>query len=277
MRPPRVEFMQAPRGSWSRGAAATVERTEGGIFWWAVAITLLLGLATFSWFFSIMVFTHPEKPMNYAILERFNKLERLKGFTEKDVPGGKAFDQAELYQTFHSFSSDNLAQKNSDLRRAYLTNYKDDRPVYVKGRFRIVHARPLGATDVFTKGIVARAIAINEHDKEYRNVVIEYVIPTRSASSAQFGTGDIIEIDTSSQRNKRRLHATLLNVQHQPDESLVFTVVPLVYGEHAVDAGKGTSIIAEPPARLNLKATWPITGKDAAVSGSNTVATVAGS
>ena len=227
MRPPRVEFMQAPRGSWSRGAAATVERTEGGIFWWAVAITLLLGLATFSWFFSFMVFTHPQKPMNYAILD--------------------------------------------------LTNYKDDRPVYVKGRFRIIHARPLGATDVFTKGIVARAIAINEHDKEYRNVVIEYVIPTRSASSAQFGTGDIIEIDTSSQRNKRRLHATLLNVQHQPDESLVFTVVPLVYGEHAVDAGKGTSIIAEPPARLNLKATWPITGKDAAVSGSNTVATVAGS
>ena len=269
--------MQSPRGSWSRAAAGAIQRTDGGIFWWAIAITVLLGAATFSWFFCILVFTHPEKPMHYALLSRFNKLEPIRQFTEKDAPGGKSYDQRDLYQTFYSFTDENLAQKSTDLRRAYITNYKDERPVYVKGRFRILQARPLKDGDMFTSGVVARAVALSDNDREYRNVVIEYILPTREPSDVKFGPGDIIEIDTAAQRRKRRLYATLLNVHRQGDDSMVFTVVPLVYGEHAVDADKGIVIKAEPPKRLNLGGSLPVTTEAPVAGSTGAPVTVAGS
>ena len=114
---PRVQFMHSPRGGWSR-ATSVVRRTDGGLFWWSIAITVLLGLAVFSWFFCIYVFTHPEKPFNYGLLNRFHKLEALRLFSEKDIPSGKTYAHKDMYQQFHDFSEEYLLQKNSDLHRA---------------------------------------------------------------------------------------------------------------------------------------------------------------
>jgi hypothetical protein len=243
-----------------------MQRTDGGIFWWAVGITVLLGLAAFSWFFCISVFSHPEKPMHYELLSRFDKLEKIRRFSESDAPAGKAFTRTELRETFGNFSTDSLNEKSGELRRAYLTNYRDDRPVYVRGRFRIVHARPLQASDAFTSGVVARAVALADDGSEDRSVILEYILPTRKDPKAKFGPGDIIEIDASEAGPRRKLHAALLNVQRLPDASMVFTALPLVYGEHAVSSAADTRILAEPPARLNIKAAWPVTGRDPSVS-----------
>lgn len=254
---PRIEFMHSPRGSWSR-AAGVVRRTDGGLFWWSIAITLLIGLATFSWFFCIYVFTHPEKPFNYSLLSKFQKLEPIKAFSEKDFPGGKTYSHRDMYQTFYPFTEENLAQKNSDLHRAYITNYKEERPVCIRGQFKVIHARPLTKDDVFTCGTIARAVALVEDDKEYRNVIIEYILPSRKPCKDQFLPGDILKIDTTESEGKRRRFASLLNIQRQQDDAMVFTVVPLSYGEHG-NAQAGFSIVGEPPERLNMEARWPIT------------------
>lgn len=257
--------MQAPRGAWSRSAGGTMQRTDGGIFWWAVAITILLGFAAFSWFFCISVFSHPEKPMHYELLSRFDKLEKIRRFTDADAPTGKAFTRTELRETFGNFSPDSLGDKSSELRRAYLTNYRDDRPIYVRGRFRILHARPLQATDAFTSGVVARAVALADDGSEDRSVILEYILPAKKIPKANFGPGDIIEIDTSEAGERRKVHAALLNIQRLPDSGMVFTALPLVYGEHALSATTENRILAEPPARLNLRAAWPVTGRDSPV------------
>ncbi len=253
----RVEFMNSPRGSWSR-SSAVVKRTDGGLFWWSIAITLLLGLATFSWFFCIYVCSHPEKPFNYKLLAKFKKLEPLQTFSEKNAPSGKTLAQRDIYQKFYSFTDENLTQTNSELHRAYITNYKDERPLYIRGSFKVLHARPLNGKDVFTSGTIARAVAVVEDDKEYRSVVIEYILPSKTTSPNQFRPGDVLRLDTPDQAGKRRLYASLLNVKRQQDDGLIFTVVPLAYGDH-VNAETGFNIHGEPPEMLNLEGKWPIT------------------
>lgn len=257
---PHVEFMNTPRGSLSRATQA-VKKADGGMFWWTIGICLLVGMATFSWIFSIFVFTHPEKPFSYSFLEKLHRLEEIKQFTEKNVPSGKTYNPKDLYQKFYTLSDRNLKDNNSILRRNYITNYKskDEKPFYVSGRFRVVHARPLTKNDVFTTGMVARAVAINEDDREYRNVIVEYVLPTAEAAAPdqQFSAGDIIDID--SRRKKRRLYSSVINVERLNEDSLVFTVIPLLYGEHTVDAAKNITLTATPPERLNMKASLPIT------------------
>ena len=61
---------------------------------------ILLGFAAFSWFFCISVFSHPEKPMHYELLGRFDKLEKIRRFTDADAPTGKAFTRMDLRETF---------------------------------------------------------------------------------------------------------------------------------------------------------------------------------
>jgi hypothetical protein len=255
----KVQFLQSPRGSWSR-SGAVVMRSDGGIFWWAVAITLLLGFAVFSWLFCIYVCSHPERPFSYSLLNRFEKLEPLKPFSDKDAPGGKNMTCRDVHQTFFSFTEENLKQKNAELHRAYITNYsgKELRPVYLRGQFKVLHSRPLTSSDVFTCGTIARCVALIDGDKEYRPVIVEYVIPTRTPPKDQLMPGDIISLDTGDMRNKRRRFASLLNVARHGEDGLILTTVPLAYGEHG-NASAGLSIASEPPARLNLEGAWPIT------------------
>ncbi len=257
--PLHVEFMNTPRGSLSRAANA-VKQADGGIFWWAIAIVILMALAAFSWIGSIYIFTHPEKPLNYKLLSRIDRLEEIRHFTEKDRPAGKSLNPPELYQKFYPFSEENLANHNSLLRRNYITNYKNrnEKPYYVRGRFKVVHARPLGEGDVFPRGLVARAVAVNEDGKEYRNVVVEYVLPTASKVPVNgFAPGDLLDID--SRRSKKRLWGAVLNIHRQNEDVLVFTVVPLMYGEHLIDPETNGILTALPPTQLNMSGNFPIT------------------
>ena len=257
--PLHVEFMNAPRGSLSRAASA-VKKADGGIFWWTIAIVILMALAAFSWISSIFIFTHPEKPFAYKLLTRIQRVEEIRQFSEKDMPAGKSLTPPELYQKFYPFSPENLSNHNSLLRRNYITNFKnrDEKPYYVRGRFKVIHARALTPADVFPQGLIARAVAVNEDGREYRNVVVEYVIPTESeVKGVEFATGDLLDID--SRRSKKRLHGAVINIQRLNEDVLVFTVVPLMYGDHLIDPVKNQVLTAKPPSRLNLSAPFPIT------------------
>src|SRR4051812_11614293 len=66
----------------SRGGGGNLAkgRRDEGLFWWTILITLLIGVATCCWFFSIMVFRYPEKPFNYRLLTKLEKLEPLARF-----------------------------------------------------------------------------------------------------------------------------------------------------------------------------------------------------
>ncbi len=257
--PLHVEFMNAPRGSFARAANA-VKKADGGIFWWTIAIVILVALAACSWIASIFVFTHPERPYNYKLLTRIHRLEELKQFTEKDVPKGKSLTPPELFQRFAPLTEENLVNHNYLLRRNYITNFKGqgEKPFYVRGRFKVMYARPLTEQDVVPRGLVARAVAVNEDGREYRNVIVEYVLPTEfEVAGMEFAPGDLLDID--SRRSKTRLYGAIINIQRLNEDVLVFTVVPLMYGEHLVDPAKGRILTAVPPERLNMGAPFPLT------------------
>ena len=264
-----VEFMNGGRSSYSRPVAAKPKDT--GLFWWTIIITLLLGAAIATWFFSIYIFAYPEKPFNYRFLGRLHKLADLTKFEVNSVPAGTFLGPKAAFQKFDSLTDGQLKAKSELFRRSYIVNYKDvdDKPIYLKGDFKIYQVRPLGETDVFTTGIVIRAQAIEKVDDkplEYPNTVLEFVFPTNGKAQPAFNVGDILTIDQKSvftnpgaPANDARSYASVLNIQRLPDQKLLFTVVPLLYGTYFIDREKDLRLTLEPPAKLNMDGRWPLT------------------
>ncbi|MBP7948249.1 MAG: hypothetical protein KA004_01245 [Verrucomicrobiales bacterium] len=263
--------MSAGRFSHSRTVAPKVK--DSGLFWWAVIITLLLGAAIASWFFSIYLFAYPEKPFNYRFLNRLHKLETITKFKLNDVPAGNFYSPKAAFQEFSRLTDDQLAKMSERLRRAYITNYKgaDDKPVYLRGDFKIYQVRPLTEADVFQSGLVVRAQAFEKLEKSvevFPNTLIEFVLPTSGPAQAAFNVNDVLTIDQKSifaaaddaaGAGSRRSYASVLNIQKLPGEKLLFTTVPLLYGTYEINREQGARITLEPPAKLNMDGRWPLT------------------
>jgi len=233
------EFRSYGGGSFSK------KKDSGGIFWWSILITLLMGFATFCWFFSIMVFAHPEKPFNYRVLAKFDKLDPLRKFTAFTVPQGKFLPPRDLLSEFYPFSREQLAVKNDMLKRSYIRNYKQEQPLYVKGSFQVINVRPLTAEDVITDGWVVRG-----RSTEIEDVDIEIVMPGKN-SIDPYHVGDTILLD------QKNTFAAALHVQKFDQERLCVTLMPLAYQGFGDNEGKSYQM--KPPEKLNMDAYWPLT------------------
>ncbi len=228
------------------GGSFSKRKDSGGIFWWSIIITLLMGFATFCWFFSIMVFAHPEKPFNYRVLARFDKLDPLRKFTNFTVPQGKFLPARELLTEFYAYTHEQLAVKNDQLKRSYIRNYKQEQPLYVKGTFEVINARPLSTGDVFPEGWVVRA-----RSSELEDVDIEIVLPGSTDGADPYQAGDTLVLDQKS------TFAAALHVQKFDQDRLCVTLMPLAYQGFGSKDGKQFQM--KPPAKLNMDAYWPLT------------------
>ena len=88
------------------GRGRNVKRTSawfGGLFWWTMLIILLALGAVASWTFCIFAFSYPEKPLNYAVLQKFNKLEPLKKFSNANAPSNRSYVSRDLYDRFNEY------------------------------------------------------------------------------------------------------------------------------------------------------------------------------
>ncbi len=261
-----VEFMSSGRSSMTARGLASKE-ADKSLFWWVIVITLLLGGAIASWFFSLFIFSYPERSWNYNFLQKINRLEPLvkwqvQAGDKKTVPAGKFHGPREAYQEFDRLSDENLQAKSALLKRSYIMNYvnPDEKPVYVKGRFRIYHVRPLTGEDIFTRGIVVRAQALDiledGREEEFPNTLIEFVFPTEGTVPAAFNVNDVLAIDLTKDK---RSYASVINIERLSGQKLLFTVVPLLYGKYDVNKEAGVQITLEPPKSLNMNGRWPIT------------------
>ena len=246
------EFRSYGGGSFSK------KKDSGGIFWWSILITLLMGFATFCWFFSIMVFALPEKPFNYRGLARFDKLDPLRKFTTYTVPQGKFLPPRDLLTEFYAFTSDQLAVKNDMLKRSYIRNYKQEQPMYVKGSYEVINARPLSSSDVITEGWVVRARSTDIED-----VDIEIVLPGNKANADPYQVGDTIVLD------QKNTFTAALHVQKFDQERVCVTLMPLAYQGFGAKDGKPLEM--KPPEKLNMEAYWPLTRDPASGSTENVV------
>jgi len=227
------------------GGSLSQKKEGGGIFWWTILITLLMGAATFCWFFSIMVFSHPEKPFNYKVLAKFKKLTPLRPYTIYTAPAGKSFGPRDLLTEFFPYSREQLGVRNDLFKRAYLKNYQHDQPMYLLGSFRVLNVRSLTDTDVFTKGWIVRA-----RSSELEDVDLELVMPGLSKDTPPFASGDTFNL-------QKRSYASTLHVQRMDEDRICVTVVPLAY-QALAKAGEEVLSLT-PPDQLNMEAYWPIT------------------
>lgn len=227
------------------GGSLSQKKEGGGIFWWSILITLLMGIATFCWFFSIMIFSQPEKPFHYKMLAKFNKLTPLRPYTIYTAPPGKSFAARDLLSEFYPYNLDQLNVRNDLFKRSYLKNYLHEQPVYLLGSFRVLNVRRLSDSDVFTNGWVVRG-----RSSDLEDVDVELVMPGLSKDTAPFATGDNFNL-------QKRSYASTLHVQRMDEDRICVTVVPLAY-QAAAKAGDEVLTLT-PPALLNMEAYWPIT------------------
>ena len=236
------------KGGYGSGPVQPI-RSESSLLWWAISLTLLMALCVFSWFFSIYVFTYPERPFNYNLLTKLDKLEPLKKFVAtKDLPSGDFLAPKDFYNRYFNLSDSLTKHQNRIFKQNYILNYKDKErpPVYLKGKFEVAQTRKLKAGDVFPSGLVLRCKSL-----ELPNLILELVMPTAKDPTAEFEVGQEIVLD-SSQTFASVIHSEKLGVNN-----LSVTVVSLVYHQWRTNDGDGV-VRESPPQRLNLQGPWPI-------------------
>ena len=235
------------------GGSFSKTKGTGGLFWWTLLIFLLLALATVSWFFSIWVFAHPEKPFNYKLLSRLEKLEPIRPWSVHTVPNGPILTANKLLEEYFYFSPEQLRVANDMMKRNYIRNFKDHSPVYVTGTFHVLAARPLTEKDVFTQGwvVVARSNDIEDVD-------VELLLPGLVSDAPPCKEGDPLLIE------KKKTFASVVHVQRLDGERIQATLVSLLYqsvpgkGGNAPAADDGEESKLSPPKKLNMEAVWPI-------------------
>ncbi len=224
------------------------ERRSSGMFWWTIVITMLLAIATFCWIFSIMVFKYPEKPYNYSLLARLKKIEPLAKFDPLAVPHGQ-FRTAKEMLKYSDLNAEQLRVKNALLKRAYIRNYREDNPEYIKGTFVVLHSRPLTAADVMPGGWVARARSVDIEDVE-----VEILLPGADPAKAPYEDGQHVTFENKT------TFAAVVHLDRNTGkgaDGICASVVPIVYGEHLRSGD--AKIALKAPARLNMESRWPLT------------------
>src|SRR5437764_6779840 len=221
-------------------------------FAWTVAILLLTGFAFAAWLGSFYIFSQPERPDSYRILQKLHKIETPKRFELTAAPAGEFLSAKQLYDRYNAMGSAELTKTNAELARNYVRNFQQVRGLvpYVVGRYVIMEARELSSSDLFTSGMVALTDSV-----ESPELLMEHLYPgepqTVPLIQQTLTPGLEIKLD--------RAHdlSAVIHVERFPDGRVMLTAVPLLYGTYTVMRGTGTFSL-EPPLSLNLEAGWPL-------------------
>ncbi len=214
----------------------------GSLFWWTIASIVLGICAVLSWFFSIYIFDNPHQPLPYRILTNLEKIEPPMRFKAESPPQGRFRSPRFLYEEdYAGFEQRHLDHINGILLRDYLENFKRAESVtYVKGTFVTEQVSTLGPDDMFQNGLVWHG-----HAEGFPNAKIRVVLPTGGKTPAT-----LIPLDTPF-KLEGQFFAALIHVAKSDDDTMTFTLIPIVYGSKQI--AKGTKIAP----LLNLKGHWP--------------------
>lgn len=232
-------------------------------FWWVLANALALCFAVITWALSLHIFGYPEIPRNYQFLKAIGRLDKIKHFTQEDVPKGNAVRPDEQYAKFFAIGPDSLRKLNTLLIRNYLNNF--ERPLlltYLEGDYRIEEKRLLTDEDFVAKGIVVKGHAMVKPDEFTAAapypVVLELILPNAPRESLlQLIRDQQLEITKGGHR------VAVIHVERQVDDEgdayLCLTAIPILYGN--LPFAEDTLIEIEPPEFVNPGASFPVIKK----------------
>ena len=227
-------------------------RRKANLFAWTIAILLLSGFALAAWLGSFYIFSQPERPDSYRLLQKLGKIDDPKRFQLTAAPPGEFLTSKKLYDRYSALRPAELAKVNAVLARDYIRNFEQTpHPVpYVIGRFTIMDTRELGSSDVFTGGVAALTNAV-----DYGELLMEHIYPADAQAvplmKETLVTGLEIRLDRGHDLS------AVVHVERLEDGRIMVTAVPLLYGSYTVTQGRGTFTL-QPPFSLNLAAGWPI-------------------
>jgi hypothetical protein len=221
-------------------------------FAWTVVILLLIGFALAAWLGSFYIFSQPERPDSYKILQRLHKIEPPKRFELTAAPPGEFLNSKQLYERYSEMGNAELARTNAELARNYIRNYQAVRGLvpYVVGRYKIVSARELGPGDVFTSGMVALTNAVDNGE-----LLMEHLYPANPEALPLMKQTLNVGLEIKLERTHDI--SSVIHAERLADGRMMITAVPLLYGSYTVTRGLGTFRL-EPPLSLNLAAGWPL-------------------
>ena len=221
-------------------------------FAWTVVILLLIGFALAAWLGSFYIFSQPERPDSYKILQRLHKIETPKRFELTAAPAGEFLNSKQLYERYSEMGNAELARTNAELARNYIRNYQNVHGLvpYVVGRYKIVAARELGPGDVFTSGMVALTSAADNGE-----LLMEHLYPANPEALPLMKQTLNVGLEIKLERSHDI--SSVIHAERLVDGRMMITAVPLLYGSYTVTRGLGTFRL-EPPLSLNLVAGWPL-------------------
>jgi hypothetical protein len=221
-------------------------------FAWTVVILLLIGFALAAWLGSFYIFSQPERPDSYKILQRLHKIEPPKRFELTAAPPGEFLNSKQLYERYSEMGNAELARTNAELARNYIRNYQTVRGLvpYVVGRYKIVAAQELGPGDVFTSGMVALTNAVDNGE-----LLMEHLYPANPEALSLMKQTLNVGLEIKLERTHDI--SSVIHAERLADGRMMITAVPLLYGSYTVTRGLGTFRL-EPPLSLNLAAGWPL-------------------
>ncbi|MDP0489870.1 MAG: hypothetical protein Q7Q71_02320 [Verrucomicrobiota bacterium JB023] len=229
-------------------------RKRPSIFWWSMINVLALAFAIFSWTSCYFLFNFPERPWNYSVLKKLDRLPPLDFFEDpKDLPKASTLlpkgdaktdgiyqklDTQALKQLAPGKSpAEALAALNTRLKRNYLTHFKNpDNLHYIRGTWRIISVRRLTEQDFLSDGYVILAQALETPEDATLTtelvpypVEMEVILPTTAEQEipedAALMADNVLSVD-------RLPHAlALLHVSRSgtPDEPVTrVTTIPLL-------------------------------------------------
>src|SRR5436189_1676581 len=228
-------------------------------FAWTVAILLLIGLALAAWLGSFYIFSQPERPDSYRILQKLHKIESPKRFELTAAPAGEFLNASQLYERYVGMGAAELAKTNAELLRNYIRNYQQVRGLvpYVVGRYTIIAVRELGPEDVFPSGMAALTTAVDSGE-----VLMEHVYPAKPEALPLMKQTLTVGVEVKLERSHDI--SAVIHAERLIDGRILVTTVPLLYGSYTVTRGLGTFRL-EPPLSLNLAGGWPLFKEQARV------------
>lgn len=247
----------------SREAVKEFIRSRPSIFWWTLLNALAAAFAVASWSICLYLFKFPERPTNYDVLRKLQRLTPVVAFDPLEAEDGTSAEPQDLLKRFYSLPDDQLAAYNRHFKRNYLTNFAKPEVVnYVEGSYRVTGARLLTPQDLFHPGLVVRAQATVLTDELTEPspypVIIELLLPTAEDPAPDlFPAGHVFTFSKVDHR-AYILHAARIGSPNEPTACL--TVVPLAYPNYL--APDGAPLALAPPDPLNMAATFPVMEQD---------------
>ncbi|MDQ2918671.1 MAG: hypothetical protein M3R10_02195 [Verrucomicrobiota bacterium] len=240
------------RADYRYDEAYTRPRRKANLFLWTIAILLLIGMAMAAWLGSYYIFSQPERPDSYRILQKLHKIEQPKRFQLTAAPPGEFLAPKQLFERYGSMHAAELARTNAELARNYIRNYQQMPGLvpYVVGRFTVIGARELETNDLFTSGMVTLTDAV-----DFGEVLMEHVYPADPQTVPLMKQTLVPGLEIKLERAHDL--SVVVHAERLMDGRLLITTVPLIYGSYTVTQGRGTFSL-EPPLDLNMAAGFPI-------------------